>query len=452
MLNYKFYKEQSVETIKECIKDMGCQPILFIGSGFSKRYFDAPNWHGLLEKMATANPLCHKYNYYKQNYGSCIKIGTELAKEYFDWAWNEELSIGCFDEKFKSDNYSSDIFLKSKICDFFKEITPKNIDDLSEEKREELELIKQIRPHAVITTNYDNFLEVIFDDFTPIIGQKILKNQYNSIGEIFKIHGCVTEPESLIITEKDYDEFKMKKKYLSAKMLTYFLEHPLIFIGYGVNDPNIQTILSDIDEILVSNSQLVPNIFLLNWEESINEEKFYNLEELLNLEDSKKIRIKSIVTDKYNWVFEALINEDAVSNINPKLLRALLARTYELVRTDIPRKKVEINYELLESALSDDSNLNKIYGITTLTDPSALNAGFPYTISQVAEATGCCGWGEVQNCIEKIAKEKQIKIKDNDNKYHIAVKTGKKSITHKYSNEFVKIVEKIIKEEKYDLD
>ena len=262
----------------------------------------------------------------------------------------------------------------------------------------------------------------------------------------------MTEPESLIITEKDYDEFKMKKKYLSAKMLTYFLEHPLIFIGYGVNDPNIQTILSDIDEILVSNSQLVPNIFLLNWEESINEEKFYNLEELLNLEDSKKIRIKSIVTDKYNWVFEALINEDAVSNINPKLLRALLARTYELVRTDIPRKKVEINYELLESALSDDSNLNKIYGITTLTDPSALNAGFPYTISQVAEATGCCGWGEVQNCIEKIAKEKQIKIKDNDNKYHIAVKTGKKSITHKYSNEFVKIVEKIIKEEKYDLD
>ena len=62
------------------------------------------------------------------------------------------------------------------------------------------------------------------------------------------MHGCVTDPVSLVFTQGNYDQFIRKKKYLSAKLLTYFSEHPLIFVGYGAGDPNIKAILSDIDE------------------------------------------------------------------------------------------------------------------------------------------------------------------------------------------------------------
>ena len=62
---------------------------------------------------------------------------------------------------------------------------------------------------------------------------------------------------------EDYDQFNKKKKYLTAKLLTYFAEHPLFFFGYSCTDPNIINILSDIDEILAPEGELIPNIYLV---------------------------------------------------------------------------------------------------------------------------------------------------------------------------------------------
>ncbi|MEK8199495.1 SIR2 family protein [Lysinibacillus sp. FSL M8-0134] len=70
------------------------------------------------------------------------------------------------------------------------------------------------------------------------------------IGEIFKIHICVSDNNEIILNEEDYDVIIHKKKYLSAKLLPFFSEHPFLFIGYSANDKNIQSILSDIDELI----------------------------------------------------------------------------------------------------------------------------------------------------------------------------------------------------------
>ena len=66
------------------------------------------------------------------------------------------------------------------------------------------------------------------------------------MGEIFKIHGSITEPDSLVVTQKDYDTFSIKNPYLAAKLITIFVEHPIIFIGYSLNDPNIISLISSI--------------------------------------------------------------------------------------------------------------------------------------------------------------------------------------------------------------
>ncbi|WP_033070951.1 SIR2 family NAD-dependent protein deacylase, partial [Pectobacterium parmentieri] len=120
-------------------------------------------------------------------------------------------------------------------------------------------------PHSIITTNYDELLESIYPEFTPIIGQKILYANHGSIGEILKIHGCCSTPKSIIINRDDYGDFIKKKKYLSAKLLTFFAEHPLLFIGYSAEDENIKNILSDIDELISENGDVIPNIYILEW-------------------------------------------------------------------------------------------------------------------------------------------------------------------------------------------
>ncbi|WP_195659093.1 SIR2 family NAD-dependent protein deacylase [Blautia wexlerae] len=70
------------------------------------------------------------------------------------------------------------------------------------------------------------------------------------IAEIYKIHGSVQNPESIVINKADYQKFYDKGKYLAAKLMTIFMEYPIIFIGYSISDSDIQAILSDVVECL----------------------------------------------------------------------------------------------------------------------------------------------------------------------------------------------------------
>ncbi|MBV4417453.1 SIR2 family NAD-dependent protein deacylase [Clostridium tyrobutyricum] len=446
MNKYEIYKNNCINNIKECLNNMECQPILFLGSGISKRYFDAPNWEQLLKILSDKCSSAKKYGYYKQTYVNPIEIGTKLSDVYKEWAWSDGEKE--FSEKYFTDKYKSDIFIKSKISDFLKSITPKNIDEIISYK-DEIRLLQEIKPYAIITTNYDKFIEMIFYDYAPIIGQKILRSQYTSIGEIFKIHGCISEPGSLVFTKEDYDIFLSKKKYLSAKLLTFFLEHPLVFIGYNAGDPNIQAILSDIDEILSINNQLVPNIYIVTWSEKINNNQQYPMEKIINLENDKSIRINQIVANDFKWVYKAFTNEEAIERVNPKLLRALLSRTYELVRADIPKRKIEIDYETLESALNNDNEINKIYGITSISDPKTFNIAYPYTLTQVGQELGFRNWYKANELIEQIKDEKGFDIKSTDNKYHISVKTGQTSESRKYSKLCIELLRKVMNGDDY---
>jgi hypothetical protein len=63
----QYIKDVTVE-IANCVQTSACQPILFIGSGLSKRYFGGPSWDELLAHLAKACPLIDKeYAYHKQS-------------------------------------------------------------------------------------------------------------------------------------------------------------------------------------------------------------------------------------------------------------------------------------------------------------------------------------------------------------------------------------------------
>ena len=71
-------------------------------------------------------------------------------------------------------------------------------------------------PHfkTIITTNYDNLFEDSFGDKA----QLLLSNSHigyveKNKTEIFKVHGDLTIPESIIITKSDYNNFFSLKKW-----------------------------------------------------------------------------------------------------------------------------------------------------------------------------------------------------------------------------------------------
>ena len=248
------YRSEMIEDIRKIVGSKPVQPILFVGSGLSKRYFSGPSWDGLLSDLAANCPKVeYNYGYYRQSRNP-PEMGSLLADHFSQWAWDQ--NEGKFSEIDPDYDQDPDIYLKTEIADRFKELTPGTVDDLTEEEVDddltveealgEIELLRDIQPHAVITTNYDTFLETIFNNdgqedekYDVIIGEQILRAPHKSIGEILKIHGSETQPDSLILTSEDYEEFTSRKRYLSSKMLTYFAEHPLLIVGYSATDPNV---------------------------------------------------------------------------------------------------------------------------------------------------------------------------------------------------------------------
>ena len=455
-IDYKQYQLEVTADVSKVLADAECQPILFVGSGFSKRYAGGPNWEELLTMLAKKCPLIDKdFAYYKQTYnGDLKKIGSVFTDLYREWAWGKGKNE--FPPEYFSASAPADIFMKHVIAQLLADLGPNAKGSYgSPELDAEIEALRNISAHAIITTNYDEVIEPLFPEYDAIIGQQIMRKGYLSIGEIFKIHGCRTIPQSIVVNEADYQRFDEDHKYLSAKLLPYFIEHPLIFIGYRADDPNIKAILYDVYRMVrATTTDIVPNIYILQWDETINEASNPAREHVISVASDINIRIKSITAKSFEWVFKAFGQAGNLEKINTKLLRALMARSVELIRSDIPKKYVEINFEQLEHAVQSGESFAKLFGVTSLADPSKVNLDYKYAATGVGQRLGYDTWHEVRKIINHIKEETGFDITATDNKYHIALKLGHKSpqLTHRYTDAAVDLFRKVINGEPYEID
>ncbi|EOG5445758.1 SIR2 family protein [Morganella morganii] len=445
--DYKQYIEDVTDDIKTCIETLECQPILFVGSGFSRRYADGLDWAGLIKKLISECPEVDKqFAFYKQRNESLIDIGSILSDKYASWAWGDG-SIH-FPKELFDESYKASIYIKYIISQYCKEL--KIIE--SEQCKREVESLQEICPHSIITTNYDNVINEIFPEYQDIIGQEVLKTSYDSIGEIFKIHGSCEKPSSLVFDREDYDNFVKKKKYLSAKLLTFFAEHPLLFIGYSAEDDNIKSIISDIDEIISDNETIIPNIYMLKRDEQITDKSYPLTEINITTENNKNVRIKYIVANDFTWVYKAFAAQPSMKNVSPKVLRALLARNYKLVNSDIPKHTAQLDYSRLTSLACENGELEKLYGITDGDSYDAFSANYCYIMSDLASQLGYSSWNYAQQLLQKIKEVSGIDIKATNNQYHQLVTTGKKGAVHKYSREALQLLMKAKNNQPFEVD
>ena len=92
---------------------------------------------------------------------------------------------------------------------------------------------------SIVTTNYDKLIENLFE-FNPLIGNQILLS--NPYGSIYKIHGCISQPDKIVLTSEDYNKFNTSYELIRAQLLSLFIHNPIIFLGYSINDETIRDI------------------------------------------------------------------------------------------------------------------------------------------------------------------------------------------------------------------
>jgi hypothetical protein len=197
----------------------------------------------------------------------------------------------------------------------------------------------------------------------------------------------------------------------------------------------------------------------LEWDPNLNHANYPQREKIISTDLNKSIAIKNITASSFKWVFEAFGNLCNIQYVDTKLLRALVARTYDFVRTDIPKNRIELNYETLEHTVNSKDGFVTLFGLTNVDDPSAFNAKYPYTLTMVGEKLGFynkkgtkASWNKVDDLIKQIKKDKGVDIKESDNRYHFKVKTGEKSTANKYSDEAISLLTKVRDKVDYSLD
>lgn len=339
-------KDEFVDKISSVKKS----PFLFLGSGFTRHYLGTPDWSGILSKFTK-----YSINKYKSELGtdSLPLVATEIAKENTKDFWNLPEKDE-FRKRYESQVNTSSAVLKIKISNYLNE----TYQEINETYKDEIELLQSINIDGIITTNWDELAENIFPRFTRYIGQQelIFSPTYN-IGEIYKIHGCITSPNSLILTEEDYEEFNKRNAYLAAKLITIFIEHPIVFLGYSLSDPNIQDLLKSIMGCLDKEnvSKFQDNLIFVEW--NPNDDDTFIIEKQTFMINDIPLPITKISTHDFKKVYECL--KYYQRSIPANLLREYKKQFYEIVVSEKPERKLHV---LSDRTVDANPEIQVVYG------------------------------------------------------------------------------------------
>lgn len=283
--------------------------VIFVGAGVSINS-GIPTWQKLVEEYATI-------------------IGYKGKKDSNQFTQEELLKIPEYvysSTKFKSFYYST---LK-KYFDA-NTYTPNAID----------KLIFDIRPHHIITTNFDTLLEDTISENVPLYkviyeDKDLLKSSNNQY--LIKMHGDIKHKTALVLKESDYIDYEQTHTLISTYIKSLLVDHTFIFIGYSLSDYNLNLIIGWINYFSKTlKIKTRPKNFLITIEDISKFEK--------QRYKSKNITVFSL-SDLPNDITEKCTGSEKLKNLAGQKLFSFLYAIYN--------SSVLISYLPAEKIITED--------------------------------------------------------------------------------------------------
>lgn len=100
---------------------------------------------------------------------------------------------------------------------------------------------------VIYTTNYDPWLERAFEahdrPYNRVVRVPDITRGDPDVTQIVKLHGDLSEEDSVVFTESDYFDRLSFESPLDIKLRADVLCHSVLFIGYSLSDVNIRYLL-----------------------------------------------------------------------------------------------------------------------------------------------------------------------------------------------------------------
>lgn len=424
-------RERDLEIIREVKESRPYPPVLFLGSGFTQRYFNGPNWIDLLREIHAASKHPNEFSYLLQKTGEDLPLlASMLSSHVFEYAWNEGRAK--FPENMFEEGVSNSSFIKYLAC----KIVAERVNDSSWKRsntvQSELDTLSSMSPMAVITTNFDECLESIFSNHQKIVGRDVYRHNIDNVGEIYKIHGSLSDFDTLVLTSEDYAEFEEKRKYVASKLITLFAENPVFIIGYSLNDSNVKKLICDIGEVISDSKGFIPNIVYIEW--GPEKESTSSQPEVFTVSSGQRsYTVRLISTDTFEEIYRVLVEPSQFVDIKPSLVKAFMTKVHKFVRSELPERIVEFTYADLERVCDEGQSLPKLLGFGL----AVSTLSHPYILAEVGAKLGLSGQKLRNKTIKKLCDEKGIDIQSTNNRYCVKEKTSRKGHVFRYSNDFV---------------
>ncbi|TMU54589.1 SIR2 family protein [Flagellimonas algicola] len=155
------------------------------------------------------------------------------------------------------------------------------------------EILFELNPQHIITTNYDHHFESIINDHglpfsivskdedLPYASQKKL---------LIKYHGDF-ENHNIVLKENDYLEFSKNHTLKEVFVKSLFSNKVILFVGYSVSDPNLKLLIREIQYLLKKHHQ---RAYMLTSKEEVNATEIRYFESLgINIVIADKDLVKS---------------------------------------------------------------------------------------------------------------------------------------------------------------
>ena len=130
---------------------------------------------------------------------------------------------------------------KEKLCEYIRVAMGSDLKEdewaeiLEEAKNQAISVIPNLFSGPVVTTNFDQIIENIHNKellvFLPNRMDGFKRALYNGMGLVYKIHGCVSDPQNIILTKTAYGNVYKRNSELVQSLITFFQGFQFLFLG-----------------------------------------------------------------------------------------------------------------------------------------------------------------------------------------------------------------------------
>lgn len=179
-------------------------------------------------------------------------------------------------------------------------------------ENEMLNVITKMPINTYWTTNYDTLIEDSLKKYNKRVDVKIDNNDLsitksNIDSIVYKFHGDISRPYEAVLTRDDYEKFDQTHKLFIHNLQGDLISKTFVFVGYSLNDPDIQQILSKIRILVGENIRshycFRKNVSLEMFKNSDTPQEDFNyakIKQELEINDLRRYGIHTLLVEDYS--------------------------------------------------------------------------------------------------------------------------------------------------------